>query len=83
MINWYRAFARHSRRSDFSSVKVQVPTRILWGMRDEFLSPELANLSLGYCANGELIEYPNQTHWLLQEAPERVSTDLVDWFGRE
>jgi pimeloyl-ACP methyl ester carboxylesterase len=81
MINWYRALARYSRSSDFSPRDVRVPTRILWGMRDKFLSPELARESLAYCAAGELVEFDNATHWLLHEEPEPITANLIDWFG--
>jgi len=80
MINWYRALLRH--RPDFAAAgsRVTVPTRILWGMRDEFLLSAMAHASLKYCDRGELIELPEATHWIHHEEPERVNQLLIEFF---
>ncbi len=79
MINWYRAAFRH--RAKFPDRTVRVPTRILWGMRDAFLTAEMARDSLRYCTDAELIQFPDATHWLQHEEPVRVSQILVDFFS--
>jgi pimeloyl-ACP methyl ester carboxylesterase len=79
MINWYRAAFRY--RAKFSDRTVRVPTRILWGMRDAFLMAEMAQDSLRYCTDTELIQFPDATHWLQHEEPVRVSQILVDFFS--
>ena len=78
MMNWYRAAFRH--RVKFPDRTVRVPTRILWGERDAFLLTEMAHDSLKYCANGELVTFPEATHWLQHEEPARVSGHLVEFF---
>ncbi len=78
MIHWYRAAFRY--RVKFSDRTVRVPTRILWGLRDRFLMAEMAQDSLRYCTEAELITFPEATHWLQHEEPERVSQILVDFF---
>lgn len=78
MINWYRAAFRY--RPSFPDRTVRLPTRILWGQGDAFLQFEMAEASLGYCTDGELIPFPNATHWLQHEEPGRVSQLLVDFF---
>jgi epoxide hydrolase 4 len=78
MINWYRAAFRH--RTPFSDRTVRVPTRILWGARDAFLMVEMAQESLKYCTQAELITFPDATHWLQHEEPARVSQLLIDFF---
>jgi pimeloyl-ACP methyl ester carboxylesterase len=79
MINWYRAAARH--RSKFPDAKVHVPTRILWGMHDAFLLPEMAHDSLRYCDNAELHTFASATHWLQHEEAARVSELLINFFA--
>jgi pimeloyl-ACP methyl ester carboxylesterase len=79
MINWYRAAFRY--RAKFSDRTVRVPTRILWGQRDRFLMAEMAQDSLRYCTQAELITFPEATHWLQHEEPARVSQILVDFFS--
>jgi pimeloyl-ACP methyl ester carboxylesterase len=78
MINWYRALFRT--RVKFPDKTVRVPTRILWGERDNFLLAEMAHESLRYCASAELFTFANATHWLQHEEPARVSELLIDFF---
>src|SRR5271170_1040844 len=79
MINWYRAAARY--RSKFPDTKVHVPTRILWGMRDAFLLPEMGHDSLRYCDTADLHTFANASHWLQHEEPARVSDLLINFFA--
>ena len=59
---------------------VRVPTRILWGERDQFLMAEMAHESLKYCANSELYTFADATHWLQHEEPDRVAQLLIEFF---
>ena len=82
MIDWYRAprlavWARRSRHG--KDGRVRVPTLILWGEGDAFLSPVLARWSLERCEDGRLERLPDATHWLHHEEPERVN-DLLRAF---
>ena len=81
MINWYRAFFR-TRPPLPKDTKVHVPTRILWGERDMFLLPEMAQESVFYCDYAELTYFPNATHWLQHEEPEAVTDALVKFFAQ-
>jgi epoxide hydrolase 4 len=78
MINWYRALFRF--RTKFANRTVHVPTRILWGERDAFLLPEMAQESMRYCNNAELFTFADASHWLQHEKPARVSELLIDFF---
>jgi pimeloyl-ACP methyl ester carboxylesterase len=78
MINWYRALFRV--RTKFPDRTVRVPTRILWGERDAFLLPEMAQESLRYCTDAELFTFATASHWLQHEEPARVSELLVEFF---
>jgi pimeloyl-ACP methyl ester carboxylesterase len=78
MMHWYRVGFRH--HTKFPDRTVRVPTRILWGERDKFLMPEMARESLCYCTNAELFPFPEATHWLQHEEPEKVSQLLADFF---
>ncbi len=80
MLNWYRAFFR-ARPSLPSDLQVHVPTRILWGQRDMFLLPEMAQESVKYCDSAELTYFPEATHWLQHEEPDAVNAALIRFFG--
>jgi pimeloyl-ACP methyl ester carboxylesterase len=81
MMNWYRAAFRFPTR--FADRTVHVPTRILWGAGDAFLSLEMAQDSLRYCDNAELFTFVDATHWLQHEEPERISEHLIRFFQKE
>jgi len=80
MINWYRALPLQMRDRAALEARITVPTRILWGMRDRFILPEAARESANYCDRGELFEFPDATHWVQHEEPERVNRLLIEFF---
>ncbi len=81
MINWYRAL-RHAGAGarDAASLRVRVPTLILWGVQDHFLIPELAEDSLTYCDDARLVRFETATHWLHHEQPDDVNAQLIGFF---
>jgi pimeloyl-ACP methyl ester carboxylesterase len=80
MINWYRALLREIPNLSAVESRVSVPTRILWGVRDRFLMSAMAAESVKYCDAGELFEFPEATHWVQHEEPERVNRLLIEFF---
>jgi pimeloyl-ACP methyl ester carboxylesterase len=80
MVNWYRALFRT--RVKFLDKTVRVPTRILWGERDDFLLTEMAHESLRYCTDSEVFTFPNATHWLQHEEYVNVSGLLIEFFRK-
>lgn len=78
MIHWYRAAARFQPR--ISDVRVHVPIQILWGKRDQFVLPDVAEDSLGYCDAGQITWFPENTHWLQHEQPQAVADSLINFF---
>ena len=82
MLNWYRAMLRHPPRTPGAS-RVTVPTLILWGEQDRYLSKELAPLSLAQCERGRLVTFPDATHWLQHDEAEGVNRELLGFLGEE
>jgi epoxide hydrolase 4 len=76
MINWYRALMRF-RPAMPNKARVEMPTLILWGRQDLALSAEMAQDSLKFCKNGELIYFENATHWVQHDQAEAVNAHLV------
>jgi pimeloyl-ACP methyl ester carboxylesterase len=79
MLNWYRAAARTDPPSP-DSTDVEIPTLILWGERDRFLAPELAEASLERCRDGRLERFPEATHWVQHEYAAAINRELVQFF---
>lgn len=75
MLNWYRALFRHNEEPPRETVTA--PTLVLWGERDQALIPEMAPRSVDYCEDGRLERFPDATHWLPHEQPDRVVDELL------
>ena len=75
MINWYRAMGRY--RPQPPRQQVSVPTLVMWGQQDEFLASTMAEESLDYCDDAELVSFPSATHWVLHERSKRTAEKLL------
>ena len=78
MLNWYRAVARR-RPASADDPRVKMPTLILWGVNDVALTREMAAASLRYCDDARLIWFPNATHWVQHDEPDRVNQHLLEF----
>ena len=59
---------------------VTVPTMIVWGEADAYMSPLLLERSVTKVTGPLRVErLPGVSHWVQQEAPGRVNELLVDW----
>ena len=75
MINWYRAMGRY--RPQPPRQQVSVPTLVMWGQQDEFLASTMAEESLDYCDDAELVTFPSATHWVLHERSGETADELL------
>lgn len=75
MINWYRAFKYYSVKDE----AVNVPTLIIWGVKDQFLNVEMAQSSLERCTNGKLFLLEDATHWLHHEKAEEINPMILNF----
>jgi pimeloyl-ACP methyl ester carboxylesterase len=78
MINWYRAAARYQIKNS-NDMRVKVPTLMMWGMKDFALSHRMARPSMDYVEEGNLILFPEATHWVQHDAWQEVNHYLVDF----
>lgn len=82
MLNYYRALLRDFDFADVGDGKVDVPTLMIWGEEDSALGIETTHGTDAYVSDFEFHTLPGVSHWLQQEAPERVNAILGDWLGR-
>jgi pimeloyl-ACP methyl ester carboxylesterase len=80
-VDWYRALVR--RRDDPPTETVEAPTLVVWGEEDVALLPKMARESLDYCEDGRLETFPNASHWVHREEPERVNDHLLEHLAGE
>jgi pimeloyl-ACP methyl ester carboxylesterase len=78
MLNWYRAAGRYfwSIPRDMS---IRVPTLMMWGMKDFALTHRLARPSMDFCEEGQLLFFPEATHWVQREEAEEVNQHLLQF----
>jgi pimeloyl-ACP methyl ester carboxylesterase len=78
MLNWYRAAFWH-RPQITHDMQVHVRTLMLWGVNDVALSRRMARPSLDYCDDGNLIFFPEATHWVQHEEADEVNHHLISF----
>jgi pimeloyl-ACP methyl ester carboxylesterase len=83
MINYYRSSVRQSpKRSEAQLRPIQAPTLVIWGQRDRYLGPELAEPDSNDVPSLDHVErLPDASHWVHHDEPERVVQLLIDFFA--
>lgn len=82
MIDYYRALVRTGALRDIGDGRVEVSTLMVWGEEDSALDIRTTDGTGGWVPDLELHRLPQVSHWVQQEAPERVNAILVDWLDR-
>ncbi|WP_115375748.1 alpha/beta fold hydrolase [Adhaeribacter pallidiroseus] len=80
MINWYRAYKYDPLTG---KDKINVPTLLIWGKQDKFLSAAMAQPSIDQCRDGRLEFLDKATHWLHHEQPDVVNNLILDFIKTE
>ena len=83
MINYYRASVRQSQKEAAAKLRpISAPTLIIWGERDSYLGPELAEPDRDDVPNLDRVErLPDASHWVHHDEAERVNQLLIDFFA--
>ncbi len=81
MINWYRAALRRKPRPRRDSIRVPIPTLLIWGAQDRFLGQEMVQPSIELCDNGQVERIDEATHWVQQDMPDKVNRLLEAFFA--
>jgi pimeloyl-ACP methyl ester carboxylesterase len=83
MLNWYRAAGR-SFGEPVQTPLIETPTLMVWGEEDSALGKELTFGTERHVRDLTLRYLPRVSHWVQQEAPERVNEIWGAWLdGRE
>lgn len=79
MINWYRAALRLQGKLAGPWPHIRIPTLIVWGEEDAALGVELLNGTDAYVPDLTIRRLPKVSHWVQQEAPDKVNAILKEW----
>jgi epoxide hydrolase 4 len=90
-LNYYRAMGHgtdHDGNDDLPSLLpgakswvVQVPTLVLWGMKDTALLPGNLDGLEEFVPNNRIERIPEGTHWVVHEMPELINRHIHDFLG--
>ncbi len=81
MLNYYRAIFRTGERPGYARApgKLDVPTLMIWGEQDTALGKELTYGTENLVSDFTVHYLPGVSHWVQQEAPEKVNEILRAW----
>lgn len=79
MVNWYRAALRLQGKMAGPWDVIETPTLIVWGEEDAALGIELLDGTEEYVRNLTIRRLPGVSHWVQQEAPQKVNPILRAW----
>lgn len=75
-INYYRAAGRY-RGPPLRPVEAE--TLLVWGEKDRWLGPDLAELDPRWVPRARIERIPSASHWVQADAPERVNELLLSF----
>jgi epoxide hydrolase 4 len=83
MINYDRSSVRTSpKRAEAQLRPISAPTLVIWGQRDRFLDPELAEPDHDDVPGLDRVErLAEASHWVHHDEAERVNQLLIDFFA--
>jgi pimeloyl-ACP methyl ester carboxylesterase len=82
-INYYRAAFRAGPGAMVRGVRpVRAPTLVIWGGRDRYLVPQLADRLEQWVPNVRVVRLPRASHWVQHDEPGRVNQLLIDFLRR-
>jgi epoxide hydrolase 4 len=83
MINYYRSSVRQSQKKAEAALRpVKAPTLVIWGERDGYLTPGLAEPDRDDVPNLDRVErLPDASHWVHHDEAERVTQLLTNFFA--
>ena len=83
MINYYRASVRQSQKEAAAKLRpISAQTLVIWGERDSYLGPDLAEPDREDVPNLDRVErLADASHWVHHDEAERVNELLIDFFA--
>jgi len=83
MLNWYRAAPRGIANAMRGGVpQIEIPTIVIWGEEDSALGKETTYGTEAYVKDLAIHYLPGVSHWVQQDAPERVN-EILEPFLRD
>jgi len=81
MVNYYRAAFRRSLRKNPPFQPVTAPVQVIWGQRDHFIRPDLADAKSKWCQDVRVHRVAEANHFVQMDAPDEVNAKLLEFLG--
>lgn len=82
MVNYYRAGRLYGLQMlRHPPAALTIPVLALHGMRDQYLGPELLDDLPAFAHSLRVVRFPDATHWVQHDEPERVNELLVEFLA--
>jgi epoxide hydrolase 4 len=78
-INYYRALIRYAAANRRAIARIEAPVLVIWGERDRYLGRELAEPPRDWVPRARVERFPNASHWVQNDAPDRVNDLLIEF----
>ncbi len=78
MINWYRAVTADDLAMP-AEKSLTMPTLILWGDKDIYVGPKLAEACAALCSNARVVHFQHAGHWLPHDERDAVIGHLLEF----
>jgi pimeloyl-ACP methyl ester carboxylesterase len=79
MLNYYRANIRRIAEAGPTPAPLAMPTLLLWGEGDAYLSPALTSGLEPFVRDLTVRSMPGVSHWIQQDAPEEIKRAIAQW----
>jgi pimeloyl-ACP methyl ester carboxylesterase len=81
MVSWYRAMFRNLKSLPRGQdARVRVPALVIWGTGEKYIVRAMADESVALCDDGRLELIEGASHWVKDDAPDRVNALLEGFF---
>lgn len=82
-LNYYRGLWHDTRRAAPYDAPINAPVLLLWGERDAYASPQLTEGLGAWVPNLRIVRFADVSHWIQNDAPERVNRLLIEFLRTE
>ncbi|HYV49030.1 MAG TPA: alpha/beta hydrolase [Myxococcaceae bacterium] len=81
MLNYYRAAMRRLLKTNPPFQPITAPVQVIWGQRDHFIKPELADAKSKWCEDVRVHRVADANHFVQEDAPDEVNAKLLEFLG--
>lgn len=81
-IDYYRASFSDGVRRRLPRAKVDLPTLVVWGDKEQHLNAALAQPPADWVPDVRVVHIPEASHWVHHDAPDQVAALLVEHFAQ-